>query len=40
MAELADAQDLGSCETSREGSSPFDRTHINIKIKNKKGYSL
>ena len=33
MAELADAQDLGSCETSREGSSPFDRTHLKYNIK-------
>ena len=26
MAELADAQDLGSCEAIRKGSTPFTRT--------------
>lgn len=26
MAELADAQDLGSCEVIRKGSTPFTRT--------------
>ena len=29
MAKLVDAQDLGSCDESRGGSSPFTRT-INI----------
>ncbi len=28
MAELADAQDLGSCIVRCKGSSPFNRTNI------------
>ena len=30
LAELADAQDLGSCVARREGSSPLDRTDFQM----------
>ena len=32
MAELADAQDLGSCEVIRKGSTPFTRTMQSVLI--------
>ena len=31
MAELADAQDLGSCEAIRVGSTPTTRTKVMLK---------